>query len=301
MQALKNKPSSKGFTLIEMIIVMVIIGIIASTTVFFMLKVFKSVGESRDRMLLTDQARASLSRMKRDLRLSLPNSIRASSVGSITYLEFVPIGAVGRYRVGSGTGVDTPPNCAADSSTLTDNSVLTIGAADSCFKSIGIPDVSNISVGDWLVIFNAGVGYSGANVYESGSVSGGNKSSIAAITSDANDIKFDFVSNTYLWDSPGHRFFVAKNPITYVCDNTNGALYRVSGYSMQQTQPTSSILTLQGASQSFILKSVTSCSLSYTSGSISGQMGLVTLGVSMSSASGDNVSLQVQTLVENRP
>ena len=301
MRQVKLLRESGGFTLIEMIMVMVIIGIVASTSAFFVQRVFLGFNASRERMLLAEQARVALSRFKRETRLSLPNSIRVSNVGALVYMEFVPVVTAGRYRAGSATGSDPVPACSPDTSLLADNSVLTIGSSDSCFKSIGLFDINGAGAGDWLVVFNAGAGYAGADVYESGSSSGGNKSSITGFSASLVDVKVDFAANVFQWDSPGHRFYVARNPVTYVCDPASGSLYRVSGYAVQSSQPTGGIMSLPGSVRSFLLKNVNSCSLSYVASTVGGQIGLATMNVKLLSSSGDPVVLQTQTLVENRP
>ncbi|MCE3264253.1 MAG: hypothetical protein K0R43_3332 [Pseudoduganella sp.] len=83
-----------GFTLVELIVVMVVTGIIAGMlTMFFVPSVQNYVATGR-RAALSDQADTAMRRMIREIRTSVPNSIRV--VGN--ELEFVPTSGGGRYR-----------------------------------------------------------------------------------------------------------------------------------------------------------------------------------------------------------
>src|SRR5476651_2446945 len=77
-----------GFTLLEMIVVMVIMGIIGAMVAVFMAKPVASYVDSARRAELSDIADTALRRIVRDLRLALPNSVRVITVGGVTYLEF---------------------------------------------------------------------------------------------------------------------------------------------------------------------------------------------------------------------
>lgn len=293
--------SARGVTLIELVMVMVILAIVSSVTLIFMQRTFVGYGQARDRLMVASQGRLALNRIKRDLRLSLPNSVRLATVGGVYYLEFAPVSTGGRYRVGSATGADTSPTCSIDSAGIPDNGVLTIGQADACFKTLGPIDATNVAVGDWVVVFNAGAGYVGSNYYEGGGVTGGNKAALTAISSTVSESKLNFASNTFSWDSPGHRFYLAKNPITYACDPVAGTMTRWSGYAVQAAQPTTNISSLSGVSAGVLVNNLTACQIVYTTSSIANQFGLVTIFMRLSTPSGDPLNLQVQSQVSNLP
>lgn len=294
---MRSLNAQRGVTLIELVIVMVILAIVAGTSMIFMQRTFVGYDQARQRILVAEQGRVALSRAKRELRLSLPNSARLSTVGSSYYLEFAPVAAAGRYRAGSGSGTDPAPACAADSPALADNSLLTIGTADTCFKPLGAIDASKVALGDWLVVFNAGPGYSSADYYESGAATGGNKAKITAATG----TKLDFESASLTWDSPGHRFYVAKSPITYVCNPTLGTLSRWTGYAPQAAQPNVGIASLAGASGSDMARGLVGCKISYAPASIANQFGLITIALDMGTPSGDHFILQTQAQIANMP
>jgi MSHA biogenesis protein MshO len=281
--------------------VFVIMGILSGTVLVFMQRTFSGYETSRARLVLADQGRLALNRLKREVRLSLPNSVRLTSAGGLYYLEFAPVVTAGRYRAGSVAGADASPTCPVDTAGLSDNGVLTIGSADTCFKTLGPLDTTGSAAGDWVVVFNAGSGYTGADYYETGAATGGNKSKLVSTTVGAAETKILFESAAFTWDSPGHRFFIAKSPVSYVCDPTAGTMRRWTGYAVQASQPTSMISGLAGATSSILSKGLASCKIGYAPSSIANQYGLVTIMMQLQSANGDSFVLEAQTQVANIP
>lgn len=98
-----------GFTLIEMIVAITIMGIVAGMLAVFIRSPVEGYFATVRRAQLTEEADASLRFMARDLQAALPNSIQVSG-GPATYsLSFLPINSGGRYReYPTGTGTGTP-------------------------------------------------------------------------------------------------------------------------------------------------------------------------------------------------
>jgi len=89
----------RGFTLVELVMVIVILGIVGGMVAVFMRAPIEAYFDSGRRAALTDVADTAVRRMSRDLRKALPNSIRTSTVnGSDTCLEFIPTRTGARYR-----------------------------------------------------------------------------------------------------------------------------------------------------------------------------------------------------------
>lgn len=84
-----------GFTLIELIVVMVILGILASIGFGFVIKVMDNYQATQRRALILNTARPALERMTRQLRDALPYSVRIVNSGNC--VEFMPIAAGGNY------------------------------------------------------------------------------------------------------------------------------------------------------------------------------------------------------------
>ncbi len=84
-----------GFTLVELIAVIVILSILASMGASFVVNIMDSYQATQRRALLLNKARPALERITRQLRGALPYSARLAAGGRC--IEFVPIAAGGSY------------------------------------------------------------------------------------------------------------------------------------------------------------------------------------------------------------
>ncbi len=89
------KKSTRGFTLIEMIAVIVILSILAAMGGTFVVESTKSYQLSQTRTRLVNTGRQAIERMSRQLRIALPNSVRLTN--SNMCVEFMPIASGGNY------------------------------------------------------------------------------------------------------------------------------------------------------------------------------------------------------------
>lgn len=138
----------KGFTLLELVIVITITGIIAGAVAVFFRPAIDSYFDSRRRARLTDMADTALRRMGREVRVALPNSIRTP--GPLCF-ELLPTSSGGRYRM------------AADTLTANSDSLDTTGT-DNRFDVLS-PLATAPVAGDWVVVGNQSTNdvYQGAN------------------------------------------------------------------------------------------------------------------------------------------
>jgi len=88
---------SAGFTLIELIIVLVLMTIIGATVAVFVKPAIDAYSDTRNRAALGDMGDTALRRMARDIRVAVPNSLRTPNESCF---ELVPSVAGGRYRMG---------------------------------------------------------------------------------------------------------------------------------------------------------------------------------------------------------
>lgn len=124
------KKFAQGFTLIEVIAVIVVLSILATMGGRFIVDSTTSYQSTQTRSRLVNTGRQALERMSRQLRISLPNSVRLTN--SSTCLEFMPIASGGNY---SGPVPDTLNGAAATATINVSPHVIEFGAAQ--FVSIG--------------------------------------------------------------------------------------------------------------------------------------------------------------------
>ena len=211
-----------GFTLVEMIIVMVITGIIGGMVAIFLRAPVQQYMSTARRADMTDIADTALRRIGRDLRLALPNSVRVNTSGSgattIYYLDFLVTSGGGRYRTAdAGTTY-----CAAAAQTNGDRLIFT--AADTCFEVLG-PQVQFQS-NDQVVIYNQGT--PGADAYEGNTLSTDVRRAYAGLLG----VPVSFVTlaspNRLPFESPNARFQIVHEQVRYICDPVAHTLKRYS-------------------------------------------------------------------------
>jgi len=261
----------KGFTLIELIMVIVIVGILSTMTTSIITLPVKSYIDLERRTTLVDSAEMTLRRMQRDIRRALPNSIRVTNAGSV--IEILHTTDGGRYRA----------SLASDGS----GNILDFVGADTSFDVMG--SLSSVPSGD-LVVYN--LGSVSADAY-----TGNNRATIGN-TSTVNSIVLTS-AKLFPFQSPQQRFFIVDTPITYSC--SNGELRRYdnsidSSYSIASSAPVLAGLSYKLQAKAALL----SCNFSYSTGSTS-RAGLVTLEIKLTDEAGESAKLIHQVHVDNMP
>lgn len=265
-----NRSASRGFTLIEAVVVIVITGIIAGIVAVFLKRPIEGYFDAVRRAELTDTADTALRRITRDLRLALPNSVRVDPSGK--YLEFLLTRTGGRYR-------------ASLTSTGTGN-VLDFVSGSSSFDVIGPPLAINAA--DRIAVFNLGI--PGADAYSG--------DTLRPVTGGGTLTTIGISGAPFPYESPGHRFQVVETPVSYIC--AGGTLKRYWGYAIQALQPSDATAApLSTASSALMANDVVGCTLSYTPGA-SQRFGLVTLQLSIGRA-GESITLYHDAHVSNNP
>ena len=265
-----------GFTLIEMIVVIVITGIIAAIVAVFIRAPVQGYMDSARRAGFSDTADTALRRMTRDLRLALPNSVRTTRVGNDTYLEFIPTSDGGRYRAGA------------------PGDMLDLTVADTTFDVLG--PMPAFAAGGSIVVYNLGI--PGASAYDVPATNRAAWISNTATTVTIAPTRFPF-------ESPGHRFHVIATPVTYVCaptlNGTGGTLTRYWGYTIQATQPTDAAATpLLTAARALLATNVSACNFTYDPNVVAQRSGLVTMHLTLTQ-DGESVTLYSAAHISNTP
>ena len=270
------RPSQRGFTLIEAIVAMVLLGIAGSLVGMFIRIPIEGYFDTERRARLTDTADTALRRMARDLRLALPNSIRITAVGNVRYLEFLQTRVGGRYR--------TDPTAAGG------GNPLEFGIADTNgFDVLGTPPV--FQAGDHVAIANLGTD-SGADAY-----TGNNMVPITGITPAG---VVQFAAFRFPVPSPGARFFIVDQRVTYECNPDIGVLRRYSGYALVgAAQPTPPGVVPVLLAQR-VANRANACTMTYDANVANTRMGVVSMSLTLEEA-GESVTLLHQVHVSNVP
>jgi len=275
--------NKSGFTLIEMIVVILIVGILSGVLFMVLRGPIQAFVDVEKRTRLVDIADTALQRMTREIRLALPNSIRITAGPTVEFLRTLD---GGRYRAKPGGG---GPGGICGGSIPQDK--LNFAMAGDCFEVMGslnnfaLIDTTGTclaSSSDCLVIYNTG--QLNADAY-----AGDNVADITAAT--ANSITFANAP-PFPFKSPRQRFFIVDTPVSFVCDAGAGTINRFDDYAVGGAVGTGNLLVNQ----------VSACSFTYSAGSAT-RAGLVTLSITISDSTlaGASVTLLQQVHVDNQP
>lgn len=219
----KAGPVQRGFTLVELIIVIVLTALVGGAVVVFLRPTINAYADNRSRSSISDLADTALRRMVRDIRVAVPNSIRTPDVNCF---ELVPTIAGGRYRMGPESATGGTAKYVDTSQPTTVFDVLT---------PLPVTPAPN----DFVVINNQ----NGNDVYDSTSATPV-RSTITAVSTPAANQGTLRISINSLQVQPGYnggRFQVvsqSQQSVFYVCSgaddtldgngNGRGTLFRVT-------------------------------------------------------------------------
>ena len=291
-----------GFTLVEAIMVIVITGILAGMVAVFIKAPVDSYFDTARRAALTDVADTAVRRMSRDIRLSLPNSVRNSvSDGTASCIEFMPTRIGGRYRAKASPGGL--------------GNILDFTAIDDSFDMLwpntALPAANQINAGDIIVVYNdgsaTGNAYTGVNAIRVQGI-GTDAATGTPITFVAAGAGV-FDGKKFPNESPSNRFQVipaTEHVVAYSCvgASPNIVLGRyVRTLTAEWNQPPDCAAMVDGATRAVLAENLSTCSLKYEppgSGTGAGRYGIVSISLQMTQA-GESVRLYHQVHVDNTP
>lgn len=287
-----------GFTLFELVLVVAISSIIAGMLNSFIRRPMEAYRDMERRATLVDVAETALRRMARDVRASLPNSLRVS--GDKRSLEILHLADGARYREDPGTNPTT-------SEDHTDPNDWLSFSGDTQFNILGRlshldPNYGQaLTAGTRLAIYNTST-----NVYTDAATSANPgvitpAATTITVTDDVDEDKLTLSSSfEFLLRSPRQKVYVIDSPVSYICDLTGETITRYGSYNINAIQPTDpGVAPLSAAASALVTNRVAACEFLYDPGTPS-RAGLLTIALTLSEA-GEQIRLFQQVHVNNTP
>lgn len=276
----------RGFSLVELVVVIVITGVIASVVGLFITGPIQGFLDQSRRAELVDGAQIALTRMGRDLRGALPNSVRVDA----NAIEILLATDGDRYRAEApGLDADRLDFTAADASFNT----LAPLSPPNPVPALGVPYV----VTGALAIYPTQ--QFGANPYVAadGVMTASGNVQITPVTNNG-ATEYQVVlpaAHRFPFDSPTRRVFLVSGPVTYLCSPPQ--LLRYDGYAVTATQ-----VVPPAGTATMIVGDVQSCSFQYEQGTAERNAVVsVALVLAKPNSPNERVRLMRQVHVSNSP
>jgi MSHA biogenesis protein MshO len=245
---------ARGFTLVEIVVAVAIASVvIVFSSMFIAAPIGAYQAQSKRTVLVTD-VEAAWPRMRDDLRLALPNSIRWRRNGNYVVVEMLAVDGLSRYIDPMGA------------------SFKVSGTVAGGFPNFGTAAVA--SAGQYyLSVNNRGTGVPNADAYQlAGSITPARVTFNVAATTATGEPQVTVTSapapSFAAGDSPRRRVYLVREPVTFLCDESLGTLRRYSGYAISAAQTSRDAPNeFAGATNQLIARGLTTCSFNVFSNS----------------------------------
>jgi len=288
---MKNFNYQRGFTLVELVMVIVIMGVIGGIVSVFMKSPIDAYFASARRAALTDTADTTMRRMARDIQRALPNSIRTPSNQCV---EFIPTKTGGRYRA---EGVGALDFAAASTS-------FNMLGSNTTFAGGSIPADQQIGSGDVIVVYNLGIpdsdAYQQTGLVNTAAV----QPTVAASgTVTSPEIIIPIASTQFPLASGSNRFHVVpsgvKNIVAYVCNSAKELHRTTRAFDPPGCATSGTCPATCPATGPILARNVSACNFDY-SGSDLQRNALIRMTLQLTDA-GEAVNLMHEVHVSNTP
>jgi MSHA biogenesis protein MshO len=204
---LQTKTRPKGFTLVELVAVIIVLGVVSVGIAGFIRTGVEVYADVLERDQIIGDSRFVVERLNRELRSSIPNSIRVTDDGNIQCLEFVPAEWVTFY-----TTLSVAPDTSSEAT------VLTLAE-----NKIGY----TLEPGDYAVVYPT----TSFDVYHENS---NKRREIVPCTlslcgtTNKTTINVDqlSISEAFLDHSPASRLYIARKAVSYCAVTGEKRIYR---------------------------------------------------------------------------
>jgi len=289
---MKKRKTQRGFTLIELVMVITIMGIVAAILGPFLAQPFRAYQALSRRTELVSKLNSTMDQMIKDINLAVPNSVRedgANGVGGTT-LEMMNVQAFGRYRY---------------SDDENDATALTPAKSDDSFNVLGVITanlagsriiINNVDSTD---LYNFAVAAPNTNGVIT-TVTARTRVAAGTVNPNAAGTETNITLPAFNFDllgtgSPSKRVYFSDTAVRYVCDLNGGTINRISTYQPRQNIGDA----LPANTTALVVDNVSACSFAYDPGAAQ-RSGIVTIDIQLTNQ-GESVRLIQQVQVPNAP
>lgn len=211
MKALSSH-STNGFTLIELVVVVVLVAALAVGLTSIITDTTKGYVEAEGRLNMASSARLVIDKLSRDIREAMPNSVRVNAAN--TCVEFVPILAAATY---------------------TDLPITTAGTQVTVVEQDSSSRISSLAPASTYLMI---IPLNSSEVY---SLSSGHVASITGFSKLGSNLTEVAINATrFTRESPQNRAFFVSQPVSYCL--VGDELLRFSNYGFNTAQPSATAM-----------------------------------------------------------